>query len=97
MPAHNWYEPGQWNFACDICGLVYKSGQMRRGFGSALEAVVCPRCYTPQQPQDFVRGLPDDQSVPVARPRIYDTSVSIFPTYTIGEIVIGDDPVIGGP
>lgn len=68
MPLHNWYEPGQWNFTCDICGLTYKSGQMMRGFGSDLNAVVCPRCYTPQQPQDFVRGLPDDQSVPVARP-----------------------------
>ena len=40
-----------------------------RGFGAAEEAVVCPRCYTPRQPQDFVRALPDNQSVPVSRTR----------------------------
>lgn len=68
MPRHNWYSPGEWNFTCDICGRVYKSGQMMRGYGSSLDAVVCPQCHTPQQPQDFVQGIPDDQSVPVSRP-----------------------------
>lgn len=76
MPRHNFYAPGEYNFVCDNCGLVYKSSEMRRGFGEALDAVVCPKCYTPQHPQDFVYVLPDDQTVPVARdwfPNLYLT------------------------
>lgn len=69
MPAHNWYATGEYNFACDICGSVFKSGEMFRGYGENLDAVVCRMCYTPQQPQDFVRVLPDNQSVPVSRAR----------------------------
>lgn len=67
MPRHNYFSPGEWNFVCDNCGLTYKSGEMLRGFGAAEDAVVCPRCYTPRQPQDFVRVIPDDPSVPVSR------------------------------
>ncbi len=98
MPRHNWFEPGQWNFVCDICGQVYKSAELRRGFGASLDAVVCPSCQTPQQPQDFVRVFPDNQSVPVARPRVFLTApLVIFYGYTVGELTLGDDAVIGGP
>lgn len=71
----SYFIPGEWNFVCDICGRKRKSGEMRRGWGANLEAVVCSEHYQPQQPQDFVRVLPDDQSVPVARPFLYADAV----------------------
>ena len=33
---------------------------------------VCNECYDVRNSQDFVRGVPDDQTVPIARPEAAD-------------------------
>lgn len=65
---------GTHNFICDQCGFKYKSKDMRKQWDGLI---TCPTCWEPRQPQDFVRGVQDNQSVPIARP---DST----PTFTEG-------------
>jgi hypothetical protein len=66
MPRHNWYEMGAYNMSCDQCGRIFKSGELRLRWDNAW---VDDACWEIRQPQDFVRGIPDNQSVPYARIR----------------------------
>lgn len=65
---------GSYNVICDQCGKKFKNKDMKFQWDGLY---VCGRCYDPRNPQDFVRGVKDDQSVPVSRP---DTT----PTFTEG-------------
>lgn len=66
MPRLNFYVEGLWNFTCDECGRGFKSSAMTRRWDGAM---VCNTgsCNEERQPQDFVRGVKDNPSVPVAR------------------------------
>jgi hypothetical protein len=58
---------GDYNAICDQCGFKYK----RYGDNLKLQwnnLLTCPKCYEERQPQDFVRGLKDRMTVPIARP-----------------------------
>jgi hypothetical protein len=57
---------GDYNVICDRCGAKYKASECKFEWNHLL---VCVECWEPRQPQDYVRGLSDDQAVPVARPR----------------------------
>ena len=64
MSGQSYFAPGQWNAACFRCGFKFKSSELRKtwqGFWA------CDRCWEPRQPQDFVRGVKDDSSVPWAQ------------------------------
>ena len=61
---------GQWNVICDVCGFKFKSGQIQKRWDGLY---VCPKDYEPRHPQDFLRGIPDDQSVAFTRPEATDT------------------------
>lgn len=66
MPGHaDHFAPGQWNFYCDICGCKNKSGDARKTHDGAY---VCSKHKEERNPQDMVRGVKDDQSVPWQRP-----------------------------
>lgn len=65
MGHADYYADGQYNFICDQCGKKYKSSQMMKQWDGLI---TCKRCYDPRNPQDFVRGVQDNQSVPIARP-----------------------------
>ena len=67
MPELTGYERGTWNSSCDQCGRGFKFRELRKRWDNAW---CCSACWEIRQPQDFVRGIRDDQSVPVARPRI---------------------------
>lgn len=56
---------GDFNRHCDRCGFKYKASETRKEWNGLI---VCPKCYEPRQPQDFVRGRRDRQSVPDPRP-----------------------------
>lgn len=56
--------PGQWNFYCDLCGAKRKSGTAQRTWDGHY---VCSHHKEVRNPQDFVRGVKDDQSVPWTR------------------------------
>lgn len=59
------YVPGDWNVACSMCGRKRKASQMVRNWQGMWR---CPEHNEPRQPQDFVRAVPDVQSVPFAQP-----------------------------
>ena len=73
MPSNGGYVPGAWNVKCSMCGHVYKSIEMERNWQGQYR---CSRCNEPRQPQDFVRGVVDDMSVPYAQPQ--NTSFVLF-------------------
>ncbi len=65
MSGHDYWEPGGWNIQCFACGFKRKASEMRKQWQGYW---TCPDCWTPRQPQDFVRGIPDNPSVPFVQP-----------------------------
>lgn len=50
---------------CDRCGFERPLIALRKEW-TGLK--VCSECWEPRHPQDFVKGVPDKQSVPDPRP-----------------------------
>ena len=75
------FVPGDWNSVCDVCAQKYKSSQMRKRWDGLM---VCPNDWEPRHPQDFLRSVPDRQSVPWSRPQTTDVFVFSCPYPTSG-------------
>lgn len=56
---------GEWNVACSMCGRKRKSSEVVKNWQGDWR---CPEHNEQRHPQDFVRAVPDDQSVPFAQP-----------------------------
>ncbi len=52
---------GDYNAACFECGRKFKASEMQKYWQGYW---LCPEHWNPRQPQDFVRGIPDNMSVP---------------------------------
>jgi len=74
MPSKPSYVSGQWNFTCDLCGKLEKSGKAMKTWDGRY---VCSRHREVRNPQDFVRGVKDDQTVPWSRPEPPDQFITI--------------------
>jgi hypothetical protein len=61
----DYYASGKFNVLCDYCGFKYKNTEVRHTWDGFY---ACRKCWEPRQPQDYVRGVVDDQSVPWSRP-----------------------------
>ena len=62
------YVPNDWWMICDRCGAKYRKSQMREEWTGLW---VCKRgCFENRHPQDFVEGVEDTQTVPIARPDV---------------------------
>jgi len=61
----NEWAPGDWNAQCFRCGTKRKASTMQKQWQGFY---VCPEHWEPRQPQDFVRGVPDNPSVPWVQP-----------------------------
>lgn len=59
------YIHGDWNAICDRCGFESKASKLKEEWTGLR---VCSECWEPRHPQDFLRGVPDDPSVPWTRP-----------------------------
>ena len=66
MASADYYADGQWNFNCDLCGRKAKSGQAQLTWDGFR---VCSRHKEKRNPQDFLRGVKDNQTVPWSRPK----------------------------
>lgn len=60
----DFYARGQWNFYCDLCGAKTKSSDGVRTWNNLW---VCSHHKEVRNPQDFVRGIKDDQTTPWRR------------------------------
>jgi hypothetical protein len=58
---------GDWNAICDRCGCKFKFSQLKLEW-DGLYVCTANGCWEPRQPQDYVKGVMDDMSVPVSRP-----------------------------
>lgn len=68
------YVPGDFYRICDMTGFKVRANRTKEmWFGTIRRS----QSWEPRQPQDFVRGRPDKQSVPDARPRQADVSVGV--------------------
>jgi hypothetical protein len=72
--ATSYYKSGSWNFICEVCGQQYKAEQMRKRWDGVI---TCPNDWEPRHPQDFVRGVKDNQSVPISRPEPPDQFIPL--------------------
>lgn len=73
MGKRDYYKRGDWNAICDRCGIKYKASELKMEWDNLF---VCDDCWEVRHPQDFVRGLRDDQTVPIARPRPPDLFIT---------------------
>lgn len=65
MGKADYYADGQWNFFCDFCGAKAKSGTAMKTWNGFY---VCKHHKEARNPQDYLRGIRDNQSVPWTRP-----------------------------
>jgi hypothetical protein len=62
-----YYKAGSYNTVCDVCGFRFKADKLRKRWDGLM---TCSKDWEPRHPQDFLRGVPDKQSVPWTRPEI---------------------------
>lgn len=60
------YVPGDFYRICDMTGFKVRAGRTAKQWNNII---VRQKSWEPRQPQDFVRGVTDYQSVPEPRPR----------------------------
>lgn len=56
---------GDYNALCDVCGRKFKFSRLRQKWDNTW---ACEQDWEPRQPQDYLRGIPDNMSVPLSRP-----------------------------
>jgi len=90
MGRRNFYKPGSYYVIDDRSGFAVPIERARMEWNGLL---VREQSWEPRQPQDFVRGTVDQQSVPIARPRTPPQFVptGISPVVDIFNTAIGGD------
>jgi hypothetical protein len=87
MGSHDYFKPGVWNFWCQQCGRKLKADEGKKRWDGLW---VGPECFEIRNPQDFVRGIPDNQGIPWSTgdpPWVYvgnTGNVAITPSRTMG-------------
>lgn len=66
MGRERFYKPGSFYRIDDRTGFAFRAEYTQMEWTGLI---VSKRVWEPRQPQDFVRGVNDDQTVPYARPR----------------------------
>lgn len=79
---------GDYNAICDVCGRKFKFSRLRQKWDNTW---ACEQDWEPRQPQDYLRGIPDNMSVPLSRPDppplfIQDMTVTESPIITLSFI-----------
>ena len=61
----DYLDVGNFNALCDRCGGKYKASELKFEWDGLY---VCPTCWEPRNPLDYVKGVPDIQTPPWTRP-----------------------------
>jgi hypothetical protein len=83
MGRADFYKKGQWLAICDVCGMKYHSGDLKKRWDGLM---CCPQDWNPRQPQDFVRGIPDPQAPPWTRPDVQPQFIYNPVTYAVTDL-----------
>lgn len=72
---------GQWNIICDVCGVEYKSSQMRKRWDGL---VVCNKDFELDHPQKYIKVHSDFVQVPgdMIRQEPEDVFIVVCTRYT---------------
>lgn len=75
------YKAYQWNVVCDVCGVEYKSGQVRKRWDGLL---VCADDFELDHPQKYIRVHSDPVPVPadLIRQEPVDVFIGVCTRYT---------------
>jgi hypothetical protein len=73
MASNNYWASGEWNFICELCGAKRKS---KDGVKTWDGHYVCSSHKELRNPQDFVRGVRENLTVPWTRPPTDDQFVA---------------------
>jgi hypothetical protein len=68
MGHADYYRSGTYNGICDRCGSKFKFSDLKLEW-DGLYVCTANGCWEARQPQDYVKGVRDDMSVPVSRPQ----------------------------
>lgn len=73
MTQNNYYKKGSYNAICYVCGFERKADEMKLRWDGVY---VCKEDWEIRQPQDFVRGQPEEQKLPWTQPEPQDVFVA---------------------
>lgn len=71
----SYYKPGTWNVICQLCGVQFKSDQIRKRWDGLM---VCESDYETRHILDFIKPTTDQVSVPFTSPEPADNFVQVF-------------------
>jgi hypothetical protein len=74
---------GDYNAICDVCGRKFKFSRLRQKWDNTW---ACSADWEPRQPQDYLKGIKDNMSVPLSRPDP--------PSLFLDEIIVTQNPII---
>jgi hypothetical protein len=80
------YKPGSFYRTDDRTGFIQRAEETRKQWDGLI---VDGRVWEPRQPQDLVKGVPDIQSVPDARPLGQNVYVGPISVQTTAAAIIG--------
>ena len=91
MGQADFLRKGDYNAICDRCGFKFKFSQLRKEW-DGLYVCTAHGCWEPRQPQDYLKGIADNMSVPISRPEagnefIQDEVVTEIPNITLSLVV----------
>lgn len=69
-----YYKPGCWNVICQVCGVQYKSDEIKKRWDGAL---VCKDDWEPRNILDFLRPITEREGVPYSNPEPADVFISV--------------------
>lgn len=73
MFKKTYFKSGDWNAICDVCGFKYKASQLSKRWDGLM---VCAEDFELRHPQDFIRPIKENISVPWTRPRGEDLFIN---------------------
>jgi hypothetical protein len=85
MGHADYYRSGTYNGICDRCGSKFKFSDLKLEW-DGLYVCTANGCWEARQPQDYVKGVRDDMSVPVSRPQ--------QPNVFLAPLIVTETPVI---
>jgi len=69
MAREGFYKMGSFYRVCDLTGFTVRAEREKKMWTNTIRRT---QSWEPRQPQDFVKGVRDDQTVPEPRPRQLD-------------------------
>jgi hypothetical protein len=92
---NNFFRIGDWKAQCDECARIRHASEMFLRWDNCY---VCQQCWEIRNPQDFVKGVPDNQAPPWTRPRPPPTFASgATGSSEEGTDQLIDAQIVGGP